>query len=119
MAEVRFPEIERLAECARREREAFDPPRDPPDETRAMVYLSEGFWPTLAVYLEARTGGSPARFDPNEFATLQSAMNDWLALYAACYGVEASPDHTIRTAAEVFVDTHDLRDTAAVLTHVP
>ena len=111
--------IGELARRARAEREAFDPPADPPDEERALRYLREGFAPTVSVYLEARTGGDLTRFDECEFEALQRAMNTWLGLYARCHGVEYDPEYTVRTAAELVVDTHDVRDTAAVLTHVP
>jgi len=111
--------IEELAREASDERAAFEGPADPPDEERAMRYLREGFGPTVAVYLEARTGGDLTRFGGEEFEALQRAMNDWLALYARCYGVSYDPSYTVRTAAELVVDTHDVRDTAAVLTHVP
>jgi len=111
--------IDDLARRAREARESFDPPADPPDEERAMGYLREGFGPTVSVYLEARTGGELTRFEEGEFETLQRAMNDWLALYTRCYGVRSDPSYTVRTAAELVVDTHDVRDTAAVLTHVP
>ena len=111
--------IETLARRAREEREAFDPPADPPDEERALGYLREGFGPAVSIYLEARTGGDLTRFEEEEFATLQRAMNHWLGLYARCYGVRYEPSYTVRTAAELVVDTHDVRDTAAMLTHVP
>ena len=111
--------IDDLARRASEARESFDPPDDPPDEERALSYLREGFGPTVSVYLEARTGGRLTRFDGEEFDRLQRAMNDWLALYARCYGVSYDPEYTVRTAAELVVDTHDVRDTAAVLTHVP
>ncbi|MFC7057100.1 hypothetical protein [Halovenus salina] len=46
-------------------------------------------------------------------------MNDWLALYTACYGVDTEPDVTLRVAAELLVDTHNIRDVAQILTGVP
>jgi hypothetical protein len=111
--------IDALAREAREERASFEAPTEPPDEERALRYLREGFGPTVSVYLEARTGGELTRFGESEFATLQRAMNDWLALYARCYGVSYNPDYTVRTAAELVVDTHDVHDTATMLMHVP
>lgn len=111
--------IDDLSRRARRDRSAFEPPSDPPDEAAAMRYLREGFGQALAVYLDARTGGPPVRFEVEEFERLEAAMNTWLSLYARCYGVDVDADYSVRTAAEVFVDTHDLKGTARVLTHVP
>jgi hypothetical protein len=113
---------ERIAELHRRatrDREAFVPPTDPPAEAEAMRYLREGFGESVAVYLDARTGGPPIRFGIEEFERLESSMNTWLSLYAGCHGVELESDYTVRTVAEVLIDTHDLEATAAVLTHVP
>ena len=84
-----------------------------------MDYLRTGVGACVAVYLDARTGGPPVRFDGDEFDRLEAAMNTWLSLYARCYGVDLDADYTVRVAAEVFVDTHDVAETAAVLTHAP
>ena len=111
--------IAALAQRAARDREAFDPPTDPPAEREAMSYLRTGFGECVAVYLDARTGGPPVRFDVDEFDRLEAAMNTWLSLYARCYGVDHEADDSVRAAAEVLVDTHDVGETAAVLTHVP
>lgn len=112
--------VAELAERARRDRESFVPPEDPPDEQRALTYLREGVAPTVAVYVEARTGeGPPDRFAPVEFSLLERALNDWLELYAACYGVDIDAAFTVREAAAVLLETHDVRDVAQLLTHVP
>lgn len=109
-----------LAGRARWIREAVDPPTDPPAEDRALRYLREGLGPTVALYLEARTGdGDPVAFTPEEFSALEGAVNDWLELYAACYGVSIDAEFTVREAAVALVETRDVRDTARVLTHVP
>ena len=108
--------IDRLLARAREERDAFDPPEDP--DERALAYLREGLWPTVETYIEARTGEF-RRFDRDEWDRLEAALHEWLRLYALCYGERIDPDVTIRTAAEAFVDTHDLRDTARILTGVP
>lgn len=110
--------IDALYQRARRERAAFEPPADPPDEPRARRYLLEGVAPALAVYVEGRTG-EWVRFDPVEFARLERAMNAWLECYAGCYGADLEAEFTLRTAAEVLVDTHDIVDVARVLTKVP
>jgi hypothetical protein len=113
---------ERIAELharARRDDRTFSPPSDPPAGDEAMRYLREGFGECVAVYLDARTGGPPVRFEREEFDRLEDAMNTWLSLYARCHGVDLDASFTVRTAAEVLVDTHDVARTAAVLTHVP
>ena len=111
--------IDELHRRARRDEGAFSPPSDPPAEAEAVGYLREGFGECVAVYLDARTGGPPVRFGTEEFERLEDAMNTWLSLYARCHGVEVDASFTVRTAAEVLIDTHDIVETAAVLTHVP
>lgn len=112
----------RVHETARRATEdcaAFEPPAEPPDEGRAMEILREGVGPAVSLYVEARTGGRNVHFPPDEYQALESSMNDWLALYTACYGVDTEPDVTLRVAAELLVDTHNIRDVAQILTGVP
>jgi len=46
-------------------------------------------------------------------------VNTWLELYARCYGVSAEVDYTVREAAELLIETHDLTDVAQLLTAVP
>lgn len=104
-----------LLERAREERAAFDPPADPDD--RALSYLREGLWPVLERYIEARSNGD--RLSRAEHDALERALNGWLELYARCYGVEIEAEFAVREAAELFVDTHNVRDTAQLLTHVP
>lgn len=110
--------IDGLAERAREDRRAFDPPDDPPDEERAVGYLRDGMGEVVAVYVEARTGDF-VPLDTEEMDGLERAMNDWLALYARCHGRAIEPDFTVREVAELVVDTHDLSDTAQLLTGVP
>lgn len=109
--------IDRLADEASATRASLDP--DPPDDDRAMTLLREGLGPTVALYCEARTGGSMVRFSETEFERLDSALNDWLVAYAACYGVEIHADYSIRKAAEVLIETHNIKDVAQLLTDVP
>jgi hypothetical protein len=115
-----FPDrIDALAERAGRDRDAFEPPADPPDEELAMDYLREGFGPAVSLYVEARTGGNRVRFSPERFDRLERAMNDWLELYTRCHGVEIDARFTVREAAELLVETRNVRDVAQLLTHVP
>jgi hypothetical protein len=111
--------IDDLAAQATRDREAFDPPEHPPDEERAMELLRQGLGPLVALYLDARTADWGVEFSAAELEALHRATNDWLSLYARCYGVEMSPDVTIRRVAEVLMETHNIHDTAQLLTQVP
>jgi hypothetical protein len=110
--------IAELSERARRDRAAFEAPPDPPDEEAALEYLTDGVGDVVALYIEARTGEA-VRFDDAEFALLERALNDWLELYAACYGTDLEGAYSVREAAELVVDTHSIRETAVLLTHVP
>jgi len=110
--------IATLAADARAARETFTAPADPPDEERAVEFLREGFGEAVAVYVDARSGEWD-RFERAEFADLEGAMNTYLELYAACYGVEMDADFTVREAAEALIDTHNVVDVARVLTGVP
>ena len=114
-----WPRIRDLAAEAAAERRAFDPPATPPDEERALAYLTEGAGRVVAVYVEARTREEGVAFSEAEHALLRRALNDWLDLYARCYGVDLDADFTVREAAELVVRTHDIRDTAQLLTRVP
>ena len=111
--------IRRLAARYRRDSDAFDPPDEPPDPERAMGYLREGFGPAVMVYIDGRTGGEPARFSRASFDRLDETLNGYLELYAACYGADIDADANVRQAAELMLDTHNVADVAAMLTHVP
>ncbi|MEF8812986.1 MAG: hypothetical protein V5A55_04110 [Halovenus sp.] len=111
--------IHDLADRATEDCAAFDPPADPPDEEQAMTYLREGAGPAVSLYVEGRTGGLSVHFPPDEYRALESAMNDWLELYAACYGVDLQAEFTVREAAQLLVDTHNIGDVAQILTGVP
>jgi len=110
--------IDELVASARADHAAFEPPAEPPDEERAMGYLRDGFGQAVWCYVDARTNGFD-HIDPDDFSALEEAMNRWLALYAQCYGYQIEADVTIRKAAELLLETHNVRDTAQVLTHVP
>ena len=49
----------------------------------------------------------------------ERALNDWLELYARCHGRSIDAEFTVREVAELLVETHDLADTAQLLTGVP
>lgn len=111
--------IDALTTRARRERDSFvvDPGEVPATE-RAMEYLRNGFGPTVWCYVDARTGDWQSLTE-SEMARLDQGTNDWLAVYARCHGTEIDPDVSIRSAAEVLIETHNVRDTAQLLTGVP
>jgi hypothetical protein len=111
--------IKPLVNRARRDRERFDPPEEPPDEDQALEYLRQGVGPAVSIYVEGRTGSEQASFSDVELSLLERSMNNWLSLYAQCYGVELDADFSIREAATVLLDTRNVVDTAQVLTKVP
>jgi hypothetical protein len=111
---------ERIQEMeARADRVASKLDPDPPDEERAVELLQQGVGPTVSIYCEARTGNSRIRFPDAEFERLEETLDQWLALYAQCYGVDLDGEYSVRTAAELLVDTHNIHDVATVLTGVP
>jgi hypothetical protein len=107
-----------LHEQYRRDRAAFEPPADPPAPDEAMSYLREGLGPTVMVYVDARTNDW-VRFSEAEFDRLHETLNGYLELYTECYGVDMDADFTIRKAAELLIETHNIADVAAMLTQVP
>lgn len=111
--------IAELADSARDDVESFQPPEHPPQEDEAMQYLIEGVGPLVMVYVKGRTGGEPAPFSETEFALMERALNDWLELYARCYGEIVETDVTVREAAELLLDTRNVKDVAQILTRVP
>ena len=114
-----WPRIRELAGDAHAARQSFEPPTDLPDEERALSYLTEGAGQVVAVYVEARTAEEDVEFSPVEHSLLHRSLNDWFDLYARCYGVSLDSDFTVREAAEILLQTHDIVDTAQVLTRVP
>jgi len=108
-----------LAERAEQDRRDFSPPADPPDEERAMTFLREGAGQAVSLFVESRTGGLQVHYPPEEYEALEGAMNTWFELYAACYGVDLEADWVLREAAELLIDTHNIRDVATILTQVP
>lgn len=108
--------IHSVTQDAAAAREAVDP-CEPTDPAAALDALREGLWPVLRVYIDARR--TNVRLEPPEQAALDEALNDWLAVYAAHHGYRVDPQVPVREAAEAFLDTHNIRQTAAVLTGVP
>lgn len=111
--------VDGLARTVADRRRAFEPPSDPPAPDRALELLREGLGPTVSLFVEVRTGGRNVFFDPSTYDRLEAAMNDWLDMYTLCYGVERDGDAQLREAAQLLVDTHDVRAVAEVLTGVP
>lgn len=111
--------IRELASEARRAREAFEPPGDGERDDRAAECARDGVGPVVACYVEARTAARNVAFSAAEHRLLRRALNDWLTLYARCYGVELDADFAVREAAGLLVETHDVRDTVQLLTRVP
>ena len=110
--------IDDLRAQYRRDRAAFEPPAEPPADDEAMDYLREGLGPTVMVYVDARTNDW-VRFSDPEFDALHETLNGYLELYTECYGVEMDADFTIRKAAELLIETHNIKDVAVLLTRVP
>ncbi|WP_223301951.1 hypothetical protein [Haladaptatus sp. R4] len=52
-------------------------------------------------------------------ATMERALNEWVALYARCYGYDIETEFTVREVAEMVLKTYDLRDTVQLLTRIP
>lgn len=115
--------IERLAADARTAREAWpDAPEDvdaaEPDDERALEAARDGLGPVVACYVEARTSEDPPRFSAREHRLLRRATRDWLECFARCHGVAHESDATVRAAAELLLDTHDIVAVARLLTDV-
>ncbi|MCL9814615.1 hypothetical protein [Natranaeroarchaeum aerophilus] len=119
MASEHHERIERLAERARQERQGFDPPETTPAPERAQQFLQEGVGELVSLYIDGRSGGDFARFSEHEWDLLHRALDDWLQLYARCYGRRLERGFQIRTLAELVIDTHNLHDAVMMATKVP
>jgi hypothetical protein len=108
-----------IAEEATEDCADFEAPPEPPAEEQAMDYLRDGAGPAVSLYVEARTGGNMVHFPPDEYHALEGAMNDYFDLYAACYGIDLDGEYQLREAAQLLVDTHNIKDVAQILTGVP
>lgn len=111
--------IAAFADRATTARDEFVPPEDPPDEQRATEFLQNGVGPIVSTYIEARSSDGWTQFPPVEHSLLERSLNDYLELYARCYGYEIECEFSVREAAETVVQTHNIEDTAHLLTKVP
>jgi hypothetical protein len=112
-----YVRIADLAEEARHERETFE--FDGVDEDRALRYARDGLGDVVALYIEARTAEWDVEFSGRELELLHRATNDYLSLYTRCHGVAFDTDATVREAAEILLKTHNIVDTAQLMTKVP
>lgn len=108
--------IETVADRAAAARTTASPTGDPP-EADALDIARDGVWPALHIYIDARRTNH--RFTTDEHTRLHRALNDWLAVYAAAHGYDIDPDVPVREAGETFLDTHNITDTAQILTGIP
>lgn len=111
--------IDSLAERAARDRDQFTEPQNPPDEEGGLACLRDGAGQVVGLYTHARTGGRMVAFSEAEWERMETAMNTWFELYAAYHGHDIEMDVPVRTAAELLVETHNIRDVAQLLTGVP
>jgi hypothetical protein len=112
-----YPRIADLAAEARHERETFD--GTGADEQRALEYARDGLGSVVALYIEARTAEWDVEFSGRELDLLHRATNDYLSLYTRCHGVAFDTDTTVREVAEILLKTHNIVDTAQLVTKVP
>ena len=119
MASEHRERIERLAERARRDRETFEPPTPVPAPEQGQQYLQDGVGELVSLYIDGRSGGNFAAFSEREWELLHRALDDWLQLYARCYGQELERGFQIHTLTELVVDTHNLHDAVVMATKVP
>ncbi|QKY21752.1 hypothetical protein B4589_012165 [Halolamina sp. CBA1230] len=115
--------MERLAREARAARREWPDDAElaatDPDEQRALEVARDGLGPVVACYVEARTSDDPPRFSAREHRLLRQATRDWLECFARCHGVAHDSDATVRAAAELLLETHDVVAVAELLTGVP
>jgi len=111
--------IDDLATEARAASEAFVPPTDPPDEDEALQNRPGKVRPDCLAVRRGAHRRALGPLPPASYDRLEGAMNEWLGMYARCYGVELDADFEVRNAAQLLVDTHNARDVAQVLTGVP
>ncbi|MFB6254165.1 MAG: hypothetical protein ABEI06_06120 [Halobacteriaceae archaeon] len=97
----------------------FSTPDNLPDEQRALGFLTEGVGQAIKIYIDLHATDQDIRLSTTDQAKLENAMNTYLMLYAKCYGRDITPEFSIREAAEIFIDTHNIRDTAQILTQIP
>ncbi|ELZ07126.1 hypothetical protein C479_15122 [Halovivax asiaticus JCM 14624] len=108
---ARILALARQAERDRRRCERDDWSASDPEQR----YLREGAGQAIWLYVEGRTGGRFVQFSAAEYDALETAMNDWLACYARATGVDLDASFTLRTAAELLLETRNIHDVAALL----
>ncbi|AGB16476.1 hypothetical protein Halru_1877 [Halovivax ruber XH-70] len=108
---ARILALARQAERDRRRFELDDWSASDPEQR----YLREGAGQAIWLYVEGRTGGRFVQFSSAEYDALEGAMNDWLACYARASGVELDASFTLRTAAELLLETRNIHDVATLL----
>lgn len=104
--------LARRAERDRRRSESETNDAVPDPEQR---YLREGAGQAIWLYVEGRTGGRFIQFSPAAYDALEGAMNDWLGCYARAKGVELDASFTLRTAAELLLETRNVHDVGDLL----
>ena len=87
-------------------------------KSTAMECLTKGFGPSVAIYIEARLKGNLIPITPEQFQKLETIMNGWLELYTEYLGEKIEANFSIREAAVLFLETHDIQDVAEILTRV-
>lgn len=105
--------IAQLREQARDDHKSFASSERP-----SLEYARDGVGRAVGLYVLLRTGGRSYRFSPEEFEELEGAMNEWLELYATSHGINLESDASIRTAAELLLETDDIVAVANQLTGV-
>ncbi|WP_247728976.1 hypothetical protein [Halovivax limisalsi] len=108
-----------LARQAERDRERCESSPGEAADDPERTYLREGAGRAIWLYVEGRTGGRFVQFSPAEYDALEGAMNDWLACYARATGVELDASFSLRTAAELLLETRNVHDVGQLLTGVP
>ncbi|AFZ71603.1 hypothetical protein [Natronobacterium gregoryi] len=113
------PRIAALERRAERDRVRLEDSDEEPQVEEPAAYLREGAGRAIWLYVEGRTGGRMVPFSAAELAALERAMNAWFECYALCHGIEIDAVFTIRDAAELLLETHNVIETAQLLLGVP
>lgn len=82
-------------------------------------YLKNGVGPAILLYIEARSKNEIIPITPKQFQDIENSMNGWLGLYARCHGEEIEISVSLREAAVLFIETHNIFDVAQILTRIP
>ena len=82
-------------------------------------YLKNGVGPAVLLYIGARSKHGITPITPEQFQNIENNMNGWLELYARCHGEEIEASFSLREAAVLFIETHNIFDVAQILTRIP